>query len=217
MTFARGQFNPNPLANPFNTLLGKCSISTCKNPKDLQVPNQDVPLYGTPEWEMRYGNSQKRLEVPNQDIPFGDQLRGNGFIGNSDRLFRLADGTLLDFKTRKVISQPTASNSQYWGNPSQDIDYSDYGMWNDSCEPKLEDLINRIDDYYGRTAPNIDCNLDQKSIDYWIRAEEEADALRSSMTDAQKEMIADFEHHFPKSRLIEESKKASKIFLKRNV
>ena len=37
--------------------------------------------------------------------------------------------------------------------------------------------------------------------------EEEAEAMKSSMTDAQKAMIADFEKHFPKSRLIEESKK----------
>lgn len=207
MTFTRTGFDSNPLANPFNTRCGKSGITLSKSPKDLQVPNQDVPLFGTPEWEMRYGNLQKRLEVPNQDIPLGDQLKGNGFIGNSDRLFRLADGTILDFKTRKVISQPSANNSQYWKNTGEDIDCSDYGMWNDACEPTLEDLISRIDDYYGRSSLNNDDNLDQTSIDYWIRAEEEADVLKSTMTDAQKQMIANFEHHFPKSRLIEESRK----------
>ena len=206
MTFAHGQFNPNPLANPFNTRVGKCSLNTSKNPKNLQVPNQDVPLYGSPEWEQRYGNAQRQLTVPNQDIPLGDQLKGNGFLRNSDRLFRLADGTLVDFKTRKVIYSPNSEKSQYHGNPNARISMS-IGSWNDGTGPKLEDLIDRIDDYYGRVHHNDANQLDQDSIDYWLKAEEEAEAMKSSMTDAQKAMIADFEKHFPKSRLIEESKK----------
>ena len=80
------------------------------------------------------------------------------------------------------------------------------GSWNDDTGPKLEDLIDRIDDYYGRMRHSDANQLDQNSIDYWLKAEEEAEAMKSSMTDAQKAMIADFEKHFPKSRLIEESK-----------
>jgi lipopolysaccharide biosynthesis regulator YciM len=50
--------------------------------------------------------------------------------------------------------------------------------------------------------------MDPKSAAYWLKAREEAEKLVASMTDEQKAMVAQFEAHFPKSRLIEESKKA---------
>lgn len=60
-------------------------------------------------------------------------------------------------------------------------------------------------------ADSIDDNeIDPASAEYWLRAQEESEKMMSSMTDEQKKMIADFENHFPKSRLIEECKKMSK-------
>lgn len=225
MTFANGAFNPLPQANPLNTrIYGNISLNpmspmatqskfrACKSPEDLQVPNQDVPMYGSDEWNAKYAK-QDQLQVPNQDIPPGDQLGGNGFIQNSDRLFRLADGTVVDFKTRKVLYSPNKESSQYWGDPSKTISMESQ-CWNDE-ETKLEDLISKIDQYYGRASSGsssvdaMNAQLDPKSAKYWLQAQQEAEKMKSSMTQQQKDMIADFEHHFPKSRLIEEAKKAA--------
>lgn len=51
--------------------------------------------------------------------------------------------------------------------------------------------------------------MDPKSAVYWLKAQEETEKLVASMTDEQKAMVAQFEAHFPKSRLIEESKMVS--------
>lgn len=50
--------------------------------------------------------------------------------------------------------------------------------------------------------------VDPKSAKYWLQAEEEAEKLQTEMSDEQKKMLADFEKHFPRSKLVEESKKA---------
>ena len=62
----------------------------------------------------------------------------------SDRLFRLADGTVVDFKTRKVIYSPNKEGGEYWGDPCRTISFGNAGSWNED-ETKLEDLISRID------------------------------------------------------------------------
>lgn len=49
--------------------------------------------------------------------------------------------------------------------------------------------------------------IDPKSARYWLKAEQEADKLRSQMTPEQLKMIDDFEKHFPPSKLIEEAAK----------
>lgn len=121
---------------------------------------------------------------------------------------------MLDFKTRQVIHSPNKEDSEYWGDPNKTISFDRDDSWN-ATETKLEDLISRIDQYYGRASssnPSVDAmnsQLDPRSAQYWLQAEEEAEKLKSSMTMQQKAMIADFEHHFPKSRLIEEAKKAA--------
>lgn len=51
--------------------------------------------------------------------------------------------------------------------------------------------------------------IDPKSAAYWLKASEEAEKLIDNMTDEQKKLISDFESHFPKSRLIEESLKGN--------
>ena len=83
----------HPLANPLNRHRfqegpRRGAASRPADPSKLEVPNQDVPLYGSDEWRERY-QAQSGLTVPNQDVPPGDQLGGSGFIPGSDRLFRL--------------------------------------------------------------------------------------------------------------------------------
>ena len=62
----------------------------------------------------------------------------------SDRLFRLADGTVVDFKTRKVVYSPNKEGGEYWGDPCMTISFGNARSWNED-ETKLEDLISRID------------------------------------------------------------------------
>lgn len=77
--------NPNPFANPLNS--GRFSNSggitagqKGINRRCLEVPNQDVPFNGSPEWHDMF-NKQRELTVPNQNIPPGDQTSRIGFIG----------------------------------------------------------------------------------------------------------------------------------------
>lgn len=49
--------------------------------------------------------------------------------------------------------------------------------------------------------------LNPNELEYWIKAKEETEKMIDNMTDDQKKLIADFEAHFPKSRLIEENLK----------
>lgn len=186
MTYSNGQFNPNPFANPFNTrFAGNYSLNPVK---------QQLPIINT-----------KKLEVPNQDVPSGDQTGKQGFIGNSS-IFRCHDGTIVDYKTGKILSTPDNPASQYWGNQNLEIRHS-MQSWNDE-DQSLDQLINKINDYYdNRNIPIQQAIIDQKSAAYWLKAQEEAEKLKSQMSDEQKKMIDDFEKHFPKSKFIEESKK----------
>lgn len=177
------------------------------NKTQLTVPNQDVPMFGTPEWDALY-NKQKNLTVPNQDVPLGDQLRGSGFI--NDNLFRLADGSIVDFKKRQIVFQPKQDRDN-WG--TRVIRHeSDLGSWNDPSQISLDELVNNTEKYKNTAMPNgslqIGEPIDPKSAAYWLKASEEAEKLIDNMTDEQKQLIADFESHFPKSRLIEESRKS---------
>ena len=207
--------NSHPLANPFNSRMfsnngmnPRLYSSSCIDKSTLTVPNQDVPMFGTPEWDALY-NKQKNLTVPNQDVPLGDQLRGNGFI--NDNLFRLSDGSIVDFKKRQIVFQPKQDNSS-WG--TRIIRHeSDIGSWNDPSEISLDDLINNDEKYKNTAMPNgslmVGEPIDPKSAAYWLKASEEAEKLIDNMTDEQKKLISDFESHFPKSRLIEESLKGN--------
>ena len=53
-----------------------------------------------------------------------------------------------------------------------------------------------------------DPNIDEYSRKYWAKAAEEARKLEDQMTPEQKFHLQAFEAHFPKSRLINESKKS---------
>ena len=72
---------------------------------------------------------------------------------------------------------------------------------------KSKELINNTDKWIGTATPTggFVQHIDSKSAAYWLKANEEAAKLKDAMTDEQKALIAAFEQHFPKSRLIEES------------
>lgn len=191
---------------------------THMNPKNLTVPNQDIPYNGSPEWyEMQNRNN---LTVPSQDVPAGDMMNNFGNSGFlNDRLFRLADGTVMDFKTGRII--PNFRNSWIpegcWNDPTAELNPEDTGFrnsnnWNSSDGPSLDELINNTDRWLGTAVPGDEllAPLDPKSAAYWLHAEEEAEKLKANMTDEQKATLAIFQAHFPKSKLIEESKKVVK-------
>lgn len=222
MTSSNGAFSPHPLANPFNTRLGPSnySLNPCRNAdaarqfhkvsrdlRSLQVPNQE-PTYDQVQRAEQAQLQRKSLQVPNQDIPLGDNLSRQGFLKRNSSLFRCLDGTILDFKTGKVIHSPYDSSSEYWGNPNATVSKeSSIGTWSD--EETIDNLIANIDQYYGRATPaSSGMQVDSKSAKYWLQAEEEAEKMQAEMSDEQKQMLADFEKHFPKSKLIEEAKKA---------
>jgi len=73
----------------------------------------------------------------------------------------------------------------------------------------IDQLIRNVDSYYGTAQPDgsILEPIDAESARYWLKAREEAEKLKSSMTPEQIKAIEDFEKHFPKSKLIEESLK----------
>ena len=213
-------FSNDPTSNPLNAAshavarkLGRINRGSSKDPSHLEVPNQDVPLFGSPEWNSMYGSTQNKLVPPNQDIPLGDQLKGSGFLPGSDSIFKTSDGVVLDFKTRKVLFDPHTNNKAHWGNPNEVISFGMTTAY-ESPRREFEELIaksfdsNGAIDHIAVDDQMYTNQIDPKSAQYWIQAEKEAAKLVSSMSDKQKKMISDFESHFPMSRLIEESMKS---------
>lgn len=68
MTYSNGQYNPDPLANPFNTrIYGNYSLNPCSPlyvNKLFNSKNKNLPDPIQPEFE------QNELHTPTQDIPF---------------------------------------------------------------------------------------------------------------------------------------------------
>ena len=149
--------------------------------------------------------NKNRLTVPNQNVPAGDQLAGAGHSGFiNDRLFRLPDGTIMDYKTGRVFE--TGRGSGYRVITPSDAGLEDRTQWEKSG-PSLDELINNTDRWVGTAMPSgeLVAQMDSRSARYWLKANEETAKLKDAMTDEQKALIAAFERHFPKSRLIEES------------
>lgn len=65
MTFSNGHFNPNPLANPFNTLLGPANYSL--NPSNMQSQRMSINTKSTalPDPTPFSGIGSSKLQVPN--------------------------------------------------------------------------------------------------------------------------------------------------------
>lgn len=133
-----------------------------------------------------------------------------GFLPGSS-VFRLHDGTLLDFKTGRMLSRPGRSErSGEWAAP-RTLTYGDpnYGAAG-SYGPTMEQMIANPELYMGKSAEEqrMASQLDPESARYWLTASREARKLEAQMTDEQKAAMAEFEKHFPESRLIEESMKS---------
>ena len=75
----------------------------------------------------------------------------------------------------------------------------------------MDELISNMERWKGTARPDgaLEEPMDPASAAYWLKAQEEAEKLKAAMTDEQKAAIAAFEAHFPRSRLIEESRKGA--------
>lgn len=201
---------PYPEANPFNTCrfgnynVGKAASGfyishTGKEAKNLQVPNQDQPMYGSPEWAALH-DRQKGLTVPDTapDAMLGGTASAAGFVPGRPDLFVMHDGAVISFKTGRIVRPPPPrSGAISPSSPGQ-------GEW--GATPSIEQLMAGIGVSSGKPAE--DPNIDEYSRKYWEMAAQEARKLESSMTPEQKFHLQAFETHFPKSRLIDESKKS---------
>ncbi len=129
-------------------------------------------------------HSTSRLTVPNQDIPYNDGPQHQfGFIGRSS-LFRLADGSMIDFKTKKIVLDPNIKfkAAGYWNDPNSNVGH--YGAEWEKTET-IESLMARI----GEDGHVEDPNLSPESIRYWKMAKEESEKLEQNLTDEQKAML----------------------------
>lgn len=193
--------NPHPLANPFNQRkyqnynfgrhLDKV-ISIPTDPRNLTVP------------EPSFGNPSSSLQVPESQPYYGAPSAGtNGFIGDSS-LFQLADGSVIDTKTKKIVHDPNKK-------------FKDQGYWND---PNAETSNNLIDDEWRQEksigqmmseldaiGPGYDPNTTPESSRYWKMAEEESKKLEQNLTDEQKNLLDELNSGkmFPLAKLIDEN------------
>lgn len=119
-----------------------------------------------------------------------------GFVPGRPDLFVMHDGAVISFKTGRVVRPPaTKPDSISPSLPGQ-------GEW--GATPSIEQLMAAA--HTGDAAS--DPNIDEYSRKYWEMAALEAEKLESEMTPEQKLYLRAFKAHFPRSRLIEESKKA---------
>lgn len=197
--------NPHPLANPLNQSRFRNyaygqnmqeNHTLHINPKDLTVP--DAKPYDP--------NAQSRLTVPNSDIPYYDgaiqAFPGSGFIGTST-LFKLADGSVIDMKSCKIVLDPNKKwkAKGYWNEPYAKIERkSAIGDWGKT--PSIDSIIDSIDS----GEPIDDPNLSPESVRYWKMAREESKKLEQNLTDEQKQLLDDLNSGklFPLSKLVEE-------------
>ena len=158
-------------------------------------------MYGSPEWVALH-DRQKGLTVPDTapDAMLGGTVASAGFVPGRPDLFVMHDGAVISFKTGRIVRPPAARPDMI--NPSM----PGQGEW--GTTPSIEQLMAGIGVSSGKSAE--DPNIDEYSRRYWEIAAHEARKLESCMTQEQKLHLQAFEAHFPKSRLIEESKKTVK-------
>ena len=156
-------------------------------------------MYGSSEW-MALHDRQSGLTVPDTapDAMLGGSVTSAGFVPGRPDLFVMHDGAVISFKTGRIIRPPTAKPDVISPTlPGQ-------GEW--GATPSIEQLMSGMGVSGGNTVE--DPNIDEYSRKYWEKAAQEAKRLESEMTPEQKLYLKAFEAHFPKSRLIEESKKS---------
>lgn len=196
--------NPAPLANPFSErVFGNFNINkACRggyfkkgHPRALRVPNQNVGP-GDQALDMR-----RDLHVPMADVPDGDvtaSFAGAGFIGMTS-MFKCQDGTVIDMKTRRVVTDPNAKSKAQ-------------GMWNDITASSAEDMSRDWEatpsvEHVLAGAQNPTGELTARDVAYWNMAKEEAAKAVASMSDAQKKLMGFADTMFPPTRFVDESKR----------
>lgn len=161
------------------------------------MPNQDQPVYGSPEWTALH-DRQSGFTVPDTapDAMLGGSATSAGFVPGRPDLFVMHDGAVISFKTGRIVKPSAARPCTI--SPSM----PGQGEW--GATPSIEQLMAGIGVSPGKPAE--DPNIDEYSRKYWEIATHEAKKLESDMTPEQKFYLQAFETHFPKSRLIDESK-----------
>lgn len=197
---------PYPEANPFNTRrfgnynVGKAASGfyishTGKDAKNLRVPNQDQPMYGTPEWDAKYSAS-RGLTVPETapDAVLGGTAPSAGFVPGRPDLFVLHDGAVISLETGRLVRQAPP--------PRPDVGPAMPGQGEWGPTPSIGQLMAGMGREDARAA---DPNIDEVSRRYWAMAAAEAKKLQAGMTPEQKASMAAFEAHFPAARLVDEN------------
>lgn len=187
--------NPHPLANPLTKhryAFTKPAVTRTADSKSLTVPQ---PKPYDPQYD------PKNLTVPNSDIPYHNgPVVQSGFIDNTS-LFMLMDGSIVDFKTGKIVLDPNKKfkAAGYWNDPASKI--AQYGAQWGKTE-SIESLMSHIGDD-GRVE---DPNMSPESIAYWKRAKAEAAKLEQNLTDEQKQLLDDLNSGkmFPLTKLVDE-------------
>lgn len=135
-TYSNGQYNPNPLANPFNTrIYGNYSLNSCSplhvnklfNPKNKNLPD---PIQ--PEFE------QNELHTPTQDIPFSL----NDFQNIADQYS--SNKTWNDSEIYSLDSNPNVLSKkdiEYWQNAEIKTNELSMNM-SDEQKQMMNDLVN---------------------------------------------------------------------------
>ena len=126
MTFSNGQFNPHPLANPFNTRIGPANYS----------------LNSYSDQCLRAGFNSKTKELP-RPIMLGENPRNDCSVPNSSMPLRLAD-------IQAILN--TYSANQTWNNNEiyslsqqsvQKLTKQDIEYWNKAKE-ESEKMLNNL-------------------------------------------------------------------------
>ena len=176
MTCSNGEFNPHPLANPFNTRLGYSNYSlnsarvSCGRMSFTRNPNASIP---NTTMSFAPSDPSNGPSVPNQ-LPLRE---GFGHLPpweiDPERFFVCPDGTVMDLRTRRVVASPA-------NEPNRIIRREAGSEWNDneimsSPVPTWDDLkrgLTREDIAYARISQIKDAEI------------------RKNLTDEQKRLLA---------------------------
>lgn len=201
MTFSNTGFSAHPLANPFNCRVhGNYNMAGFGYGRKSSVrldSNAKLP-------EAKPYEPPKSLEVPNQlGAELGvSRLDTVGLSQMFPGLVTCPDGTMLDFKTGKVVVDPNrGAQPGEWAktkviSPPQAVASAE--SWNN--------------DYSSMSLTSRGGSLNTRDSEEYWRAQAAAEqAKQPKMSDAQKKMLADLESgkimKLSRLELVDESKK----------
>jgi len=162
--------SPNPLANPLNQrVYGNYNPDV---PKFQRNPNATLPKR-VPPTSREFQEQQDSIHVP----------QSNG-VGCRDlgEYFTCADGTILNIRTGKVVTDPRVlmARDGEWNIPSIER-HGATAEWNDA-------EINSL----GESDP-MSPVISKEDASYWKMAEEESEKIMSNLNDVQKKMLSDLD------------------------